>query len=126
MWAYWIRVLISLDAEIMIACAGGLDHTRGAARPSGLGSSQHYQGIPWNGPEASGDEESPDTLPGSAGVLQDLQRAASTVGRAKSTPLVGLLPLVLFLLLQLCIFIFMLPLFDDLEPLSCQQAVHIR
>jgi len=87
------------DVDIMLACAGGLDHTRGAARPSNLGLSQHYQGIPRKGPEDSGDEESPHTVPGSAGLLQGLQSAA--VGRAESTPLAGVLPLLLFRLLQL-------------------------
>ena len=83
----------------MLACAGGLDHTRGAARPSDLGLSQHHQGIPRKGPEDSGDEESPHTVPGSAGVLQGLQSAV--VGRAESTPLAGALALLLVLLLQL-------------------------
>ena len=88
-----------VHVDIMLACAGGFDHTRSAARPSDLGLPQHYQGIPRKGPEDSGDEESPHTVPGPAGLLHGLQSAA--VGRAESTPLAGLLPLFLFLLLQL-------------------------
>ena len=75
----------------MLACAGGLDHTRSAARHSDLGLLQHYQGIPRKEPENSGDEDSPHTVPGSAGLLQGLQSAA--VGRAESTPLAGVVPL---------------------------------
>ena len=84
------------DVDIMLACAGGLDHTRSAARPSDLGLSQHYQGIPRKGPENSGNEESPHTVPGTTGLLQGLQSAA--VGGAESTPLAGALPLLLFFL----------------------------
>ncbi len=87
------------DIEIMLACAGGLDHTRSAARPSDVGLSQHHQGIPRKGPEDSGDEESPHTVPGTTGLLQSLQSTA--VGRAESTSLAGVLPLLLILLLQL-------------------------
>ena len=104
--------------DIMLACAGRVDHTRSAARPSGLGLSQHHQGIPRKGPEDSGDEESPHTVPGTTGLLQGLQSAA--VGGAESTPLAGVLPLVLFRLLQLPTLL----LFDELQPLSCQQAMH--
>lgn len=84
------------DVEIMLACAGGLDHTSSAARPSDLGLSQHHQGIPRKGPEDSGDEKSPHTVSGTTGLLQSLQSAA--VGRAESTPLAGI-PLLLFIFL---------------------------
>ena len=104
--------------DVMLACAGGLDHTRGSARPSDLGLSQHNQGIPRKELEYSGDAASPHTVPGSAGLLQGLQSAA--VGRAESSPLAGVLPLVLFLLLQLPTLL----LCDELQPLSCQQAMH--
>ena len=107
--------------DIMLACAGRVDHTRSAARPSGLGLSQHHQGIPRKGPEDSGDEESPHTVPGTTGLLQGLQSAA--VGGAESTPLAGVLPLLLFLLLlQLRTHLHSLSFFMSL---GLRQAMHI-